>query len=55
VFDGTYNTQFTVRNTSGWKTLNPQISNFMKIRPVGANCSMRTDIGKTDGRTYGQT
>jgi hypothetical protein len=22
VFDSTYNTQFTVRNTSGWKTLN---------------------------------
>jgi len=29
---------------------NPQISNFMKIRPVGAECSMRT-CGRTDGWT----
>jgi len=24
----------------------------MKILPVGASCSMRTDVGKTDRRTY---
>ena len=38
--------------TSGQISKNSQISNFIKIRPVGAEFSMRKD-GRTDKQTDG--
>jgi len=32
--------------------MSPQIKNSVKVRPVGATCSMRTD-GQTDRQTWG--